>query len=115
MGQTQFRDHEPSASERAFIYQQIHELNDFAPGIGTVIFLLEETVDVQPKRFAVTVATSPNDIPIKAREEGESFYQAILAAKDQVKKDLAALFAAGAIEIPEEDESEEEAKTSASH
>ncbi len=115
MGQTQFRDHEPSASERAFIYQQINELNEFAPGIGTVIFLLEETVDAQPKRFAVTVATSPNDIPVKAREEGDSFYQAILAAKDQVKKDLAALFAAGAIEIPEDEETEVERNSQAAH
>lgn len=103
----QFLAFEPDVEQKAFIYQQVHELEEQVKNLGgLMVFVEKEEVidsDTQEKlehKFAVTFIVDPENLNLKVRAESENLYSACLSAKKVTQSKLAAILnLSGAEEI----------------
>jgi hypothetical protein len=91
-----FKAHVPNPEERAFIYQTIQEVADFAPGLSEVVVGLEETAvseeSAEAQKFAVTLLLDPKALRLQFRVESDSLYSGMTEVKHQAKDQLAKIF-----------------------
>ena len=92
-----YKAHEPSPEERAFVYQQIQEISEFAPGIDGMVVVLEEREKTKkkPPRYAVTLTLGPQDLGLQLRVEADDLYTALSVVKYEAKESLANIIAGG--------------------
>ncbi|MBX7231358.1 MAG: hypothetical protein K1X29_04640 [Bdellovibrionales bacterium] len=83
----------PDSEVRAFIYQQIQELSEFATGLGAVVIMLEEVEGEKPG-FIVNMVVSPEDLGLRVKAEGRNIYEALSLAKAEAKSHLVSLYVA---------------------
>ena len=97
MRTSHYRAHDPTPEERAFIYQQIQEMNEFAPGLEGLVVTVEEKAKSKekPKRFAVTLVLGPKDLGLQLRAEADDIFTALSVVKYEAKESLSNLIAAG--------------------
>lgn len=84
----QFQAFEPDVEQKAFIYQQVHELEDQVKNLGGLMVFVEkeEVIDSQTQKeldhkFAVTFVIDPENLNLKVRAESDDLYSACLSAK----------------------------------
>jgi hypothetical protein len=97
MRSSPYKAHVPTPDERAFIYQQIQEISEFAPGLDGMVMVLEERDPTQkkPQRYKVTLTLGPKNLGLQLRVEAEDIYTALSVAKYEAKESLANLIAGG--------------------
>jgi hypothetical protein len=98
MRPSHYKAHVPTPEERAFIYQQIQEISEFAPGLDGMVMVLEEREKTRkkPMRYAVTLTLGPKDLGLQLRVEAEDIFTALSVAKYEAKESLATIIAGGA-------------------
>lgn len=103
MGTPQYKAHDPTPEERAFVYQQIQEINEFAPGLDGIVMMLEEAKTKKaPHRFAATLVLGPKNLGLQIRAEADDFFSALSAIKYEAKESLAQIIAgSGGLGDPE--------------
>ncbi len=97
MRTSNYKAHDPTPEERAFIYQQIQEINEFAPGLEGMVVMLEEKEKkkTHAKRYAVTLVLGPKELGLQLRVEADDIYTALSVVKYEAKESLSNLIAAG--------------------
>lgn len=96
MRTSNYKAHTPTPEERAFIYQQIQEINEFAPGLEGMVVMLEEKEHAgkSPRRYAVTLVLGPKDLGLQLRVEADDIFTALSTVKYEAKDSLSNLIAA---------------------
>lgn len=94
----QYQTFEPDQETKAFIYQQVQDLEHGFGGFGNLaVFVEKEEVvstedrEVLEDSFAVTFIVEPDNLNLKVRAEGNDIYSATIAAKEEVKRRISAL------------------------
>lgn len=90
-----FQAFEPDKETKAFIYQQVHDLESQIKDLGDITVLIEKkeekevsTGDLLAVTFAVTFTIDPDGMNLKVRANGEDVISACLLAKDELNKKL---------------------------
>lgn len=79
-----FQDHLPNPEERAFVYQKIQEIHDFAPRAGHMLVILQKTPDGKgPNRYAATLKFTEGLKGLEWRHEGEDFFATVTRIKNE--------------------------------
>lgn len=93
--QNQFQAFEPDLEAKAFIYQQVQELEDHIRHLGgmTVYVEKEEVTDdtgrnVGDENYAVTFVIDPENLNLRVRAESKNIYSACLSAKSVAQSKL---------------------------
>lgn len=101
----QFQAFEPNLEAKAFIYQQVQELEDEVKDLGSLSVFVEkeETIDTEDNRvlenkYAVTFVIDPENLNLKVRAESQNIFSACISAKNVAKSKLLQLKNAGSQE-----------------
>ena len=94
----QFQAFEPDVEQKAFIYQQVHELEEQVKDLGGLMVFVEkeEVIDSETQKalehkFAVTFVIDPENLNLKVRAESDDLYSACLSAKAVTQSKLSKL------------------------
>ncbi len=77
---------EPSGEERAFLYQQVQDIEPIAGQFGSISVLVEQshpTTDPSDLTYAVTFVVAPENMEFKIRGEGKNLYETCMLAKNE--------------------------------
>lgn len=81
-----FLPFEPTGEERAFLYQQVQELEQIASQFGSISVLVEQShPEDQPDdlSYAVTFVVAPENMEFKVRGEGVDLFETCILAKNE--------------------------------
>lgn len=81
MPSTNFKAFVPDPELRAFLYQQIQELESFVP--GTVVLMMDRSED--EKIYRVNLVLTPGPEGIRLQVETDNAFTALTTAKEQAK------------------------------
>ncbi len=90
-GDSQYRRFEPESDVKAFIYQQVQDLEPFTKDLGSLAVVVEkeEIVGVsRQERFAVTILVAPESFNLKVRYESNDIFEACRLAKEAARRKL---------------------------
>lgn len=90
----EYQPFQPSAEERAFLYQQAQELESYVSSLGSMTLLVEEATPVdepENKSYAVTFVVAPESMEFRIRVEGQNLFDACIEARRQTQFKLNAL------------------------
>ena len=82
---------EPNAEERAFLYQQVQDLEPLASQFGSISILVEQNYpddDPEDISYAVTFVVAPESMEFKIRGEGRNLFETCMVAKDEANTRL---------------------------
>ena len=85
---------EPNAEERAFLYQQVQDLEPLASQFGSISVLVEQSHPKDAPKdlsYAVTFVVAPESMEFKIRGEGKNLYETCMAAKNETMNRLSQL------------------------
>jgi len=85
---------EPNGEERAFLYQQVQDLESVASQFGSLSVLVEQSYPQdQPENvtYAVTFVVAPENMEFKVRGEGKNLFETCMVAKNETKAKLSEL------------------------
>jgi hypothetical protein len=85
---------EPNGEERAFLYQQVQDLESIASQFGSLSVLVEQSYPQdQPENvtYAVTFVVAPENMEFKVRGEGKNLFETCMVAKNETKAKLSEL------------------------
>jgi hypothetical protein len=96
--QSQFQAFEPDLEAKAFIYQQVQELEDHLRNLGGLTVYVEkeellenESGTVIDDNYAVTFVIDPDNLNLRVRAESKNIYSACLSAKTVAQSKLSQL------------------------
>lgn len=84
----------PNLEERAFLYQEAHDLEPLMKDLGSLTVMVEE---VAPKRTAknmkyrVTFMVAPESVGMRVQATDANLYEATIAAKEETLRQLNAI------------------------
>ena len=82
----------PSAEERAFLFQEAQELEPLMKDLGSLSVMVEErTGRKNQSRFRVTFVVAPESVAMRVRAEDGNLFEATMAAKAEAKRQLNAI------------------------
>lgn len=82
---------EPTMEERAFLYQQVQDLEPLASQFGSMTVLVEEAHpanEPENKTFGVTFVVAPENMEFRVRGEGKNLYETCIVAKQETQTRL---------------------------
>lgn len=91
MEMSQFQVFEPENEVKAFIYQQVQDLEALIQGVGSLAVLVEKEMRVgQPngEKYAVTFVVAPESLNLQIRSESRDIFEATRIAKEAVRSKL---------------------------
>lgn len=86
-----FQAFEPENEVKAFIYQQVQDLEALIQGVGSLAVLVEkESSKDKPddESFAVTFVVAPESLNLQIRSESKDIFEATRTAKEAVRSKL---------------------------
>lgn len=83
----------PSAEERAFLYQEAQDLAPFVRELGSLSIMVEENEahNDDENRYRVTFLVAPESMGIQIQAEEDNLFAATIAAKEEAQRQLNAL------------------------
>lgn len=83
----------PTREERAFLYQEAHDLESLARGIGSLAILVEELDEgaTDQGAFRVTFLIAPESIGMQVQATDDDLFSAAISAKQETLRQLNAL------------------------
>lgn len=81
-----FLPFEPSAEERAFLYQQVQDLEPIASQFGSISVLVEQAHpdnDPDDIRYTVSFVVAPENMDFRVSGEGKDLFETCVAAKNE--------------------------------
>lgn len=85
----------PSAEERAFLYQEAQDLAPLVKDLGTLSVLVEETEQsaaaASENRYRVTFLVAPESMGLQIQAENPNLFAATIEAKEETQRQLNAL------------------------
>jgi ribosome-associated translation inhibitor RaiA len=91
----QYQSFEPDKDTKAFIYQQVHDLEQEIKGLGDVTVLVEkleerdeQSEELVSTRFAVTFIIDPEGMNLVMQGDHEDLISACIQAKNKLKRKL---------------------------
>jgi len=85
---------EPSLEEKAFLFQQVQELEAVATQFGSLTILVEERHpdnDPSDLSYEVTFVVAPENLDFRIQATGKNLYSTCMAAKEEAKARLSQL------------------------
>ena len=82
---------EPNAEERAFLYQQVQDLEPLASQFGSISILVEQSHPQDAPKdlsYAVTFVVAPESMEFKIRGEGHNLFETCMVAKEEAMNRL---------------------------
>ena len=89
MGTGNTKQLQASSEVKAFIYQQVQDLESYVKDLGSLGVYLEEAdkeSKVKGEQYSVTFVIAPENYNLKVSAQADDIYQACLKAKDEVMK-----------------------------
>lgn len=92
-----FQPFEPENEVKAFIYQQVQDLERFTKDFGSLAVYVEkenglEGQEKQPyEKFAVTFVLAPESVNLQIRAESNDIYEACRIGKEEAQKRLSSI------------------------
>ncbi|MBX3020990.1 MAG: hypothetical protein KF799_04880 [Bdellovibrionales bacterium] len=83
----------PNREERAFLYQEAHDLEALMKDLGSLTVMVEQ---LQPKRtktsgYRVTFMVAPESVGMRVQATDSNLYEATIAAKEETLRQLNAI------------------------
>ena len=85
----------PNSEERAFLYQEAHDLEGMMKDLGSLTVMVEE---IKPKRavvdgsrFRVTFMVAPESVGMRVQATDTNLFEATIAAKEETLRQLNAI------------------------
>lgn len=82
---------EPTLEERAFLYQQVQELEPIASQFGSLSVLVEQSYpqeDPEDISYAVTFVVAPESMNFKVTGSGKNLFETCIVAKQETQARL---------------------------
>lgn len=86
-----FLPFEPTGEERAFLYQQVQELEQIASQFGSISVLVEQSYpedNPDDLSYAITFVVAPENMEFKVRGEGVDLFETCMVAKNETLAQL---------------------------
>lgn len=77
----------PNREERAFLYQEAHDLETVMKDIGSLSVMVEET-ERRTGGFRVTFLVAPESVGMRVQATDTNLYDATIAAKEETMRQL---------------------------
>lgn len=89
------RVYNPSAEERAFLYQEAQDLAPLVKDLGSLSVLVEEMEEKSSasaeNRYRVTFLVAPESMGLQVQAENPNLFAATIQAKEETQRQLNAL------------------------
>ncbi len=82
---------EPSGEERAFLYQQVQDLEPIASQFGSITVLVEQSYPEENPddlTYEVTFVVAPESMEFRVAARGQNLFETCIAAKDETRARL---------------------------
>lgn len=83
----------PSREERAFLYQEAHDLEGLMKDLGSLTVMVEEVASKKTNkaRFRVTFMVAPESVGMRVQATDANLFDATIAAKEETLRQLNAI------------------------
>ena len=82
----------PNREERAFLYQEAHDLEGLMKDLGSLSIMVEESTRKKGTgQFRVTFVLAPESVGMKVQATDRNIYEATIAAKEEAQRQLNAI------------------------
>lgn len=88
MAHVKTNTYEPEKEIKAFLYQQVQELEPYVNEVGGLAVFVDQIQTGEATRYGVTFVLAPKSMNLRIRVENESLIEACVQAKEQALKQV---------------------------
>jgi hypothetical protein len=85
----------PNSEERAFLYQEAHDLEALMKDLGSLTVMVEQVAysetEKKKSQYRVTFVVAPESVGMRVQATDSNLFDATIAAKDETARQLNAL------------------------